>query len=380
MKIVYVVGGLLRPNGMSQVLSQKINWLAKHTDHELYMILTERKGEPWYYEISEKVRWVNFDLNFDELDTMPPLKKIYFYKKKQRRYRKLFTDYLMEVRPDITVSACRREINFLCDIKDGSRKIGEFHFNRDSYRKIDKRFFPRWLNETISRRWIGSLIKQLKRLDAFVVLSHEDRQAWVEMDDVKVIHNPVKLLPTEFSDTTAKRVIAVGSYNEVKGYDMLFDAWKKVCERHPDWRLDVFGSGDNALYQQLANDKVAKGATCHPAEKDIYKQYRNSGIFVLTSRHEGFGLVIAEAMSCGLPAVSFACPCGPRDIITDGDDGILVECFDTDALADAICRLIEHPDERKSMGEKAKISARRFSEDEILKQWTQLFDEVMTKR
>ena len=130
MRIVYVVGGLLAPNGMSSVLSAKINYLAEHTDYELYMILTEKAGQAWYYNINPKVKWVNFDINFDELDTMPLLKKFFFYQLKQRKYKKLFTDYLMEIRPDITVSTVRREINFINDVKDGSCKIGEIHFNK----------------------------------------------------------------------------------------------------------------------------------------------------------------------------------------------------------------------------------------------------------
>ena len=127
-KIVYVVGGLLTPNGMSTILSNKINYLAEHTDYELYMILTEKAGSPWYYKINPNVKWVNFDINFDELDTMPLLKKVFYYTKKQKRYKRMFTDYLMEIRPDITVSIVRREIDFINDIPDGSKKIGRNPF------------------------------------------------------------------------------------------------------------------------------------------------------------------------------------------------------------------------------------------------------------
>ena len=150
MKIVYVVGGLLAPNGMSSVLSAKINYLAEHTDYELYMILTEKAGQKWYYTINPKVHWVNFDINFDELDTMPFLKKLFFYQQKQRRYKKMFTDYLMQVRPDITVSTVRREINFINDIPDGSKKVGEIHFNRTNYREFNKRWLPGFVNRFIS--------------------------------------------------------------------------------------------------------------------------------------------------------------------------------------------------------------------------------------
>ena len=134
-KIVYFVGGLLSPNGMGTILSQKINYLAEHTDYDLYMVLTEKAGAPWYYDIHPRVKWVNFDINFDELDIMPFHQKLWHYYLKQRKFKRMFNDYLMQVRPDVTVSICRREINFITDIQDGSKKIAEIHFARPFYRK-----------------------------------------------------------------------------------------------------------------------------------------------------------------------------------------------------------------------------------------------------
>ena len=103
-KIVYVVGGMLNPTGMGAILSNKINWLAEHTDYEIHMILTERPDIPWCYDINPKVKWVNFNINFDELDTMPFAKKVYHYYLKQKIYKKKFKKYLFSIRPDITIS------------------------------------------------------------------------------------------------------------------------------------------------------------------------------------------------------------------------------------------------------------------------------------
>ena len=375
-KIVYVVGGLLSPNGMSQVLSQKINYLAEHTDYELYMILTEKAGTKWYYDISSKVKYVNFDINFDELDTMPLLKKIWYFQKKQRSYKRILTDYLMEIQPDITVSTCRREINFINDIKDGSRKIGEIHFNKNIYRKFNKRYFPHCINKIISALWIQSFIKNVKKLDRFIVLSKEDKVEWKGFSNIIVIYNPVKNLPTSYSTCTNKRAIAVGRYTYQKGFDLLIKAWKIVEQKHPDWELNIYGSGDYNKYQEYANNLKIKTVVCHPAIKDIYKQYIDSSIFILSSRYEGFGLVLAEAMSCGTPVVSFACPCGPLDIINNGIDGLLAKKEDTNDLANKICILIENEDKRISMGKNARKDALRFNEDTIMKQWIDLFNSI----
>ena len=378
MKIVYVVGGLLAPNGMSSVLSAKINYLAEHTDYELYMILTEKAGHRWCYQINPKVKWINFDINFDELDTMPLYRKIFFYMLKQRRYKKMFTDYLMKIRPDITVSTVRREINFINDIPDGSKKIGEIHFNRTNYREFKKKWLPVFFNRFVTKLWIHSLLKQLKRLDCFVVLSKEDYKNWPELNNKIVIPNSISYFPDFQSTCENKRAIAVGRYTYQKGFDLLLQAWRIVFEKHPDWHLDIYGSGDREEYESLGKILgVSEVVTCHPAVSDIYEIYRESSIFVFSSRYEGFGLVLAEAMSTGVPAVSFACPCGPSDIIHDGIDGILVENGNIQALADGICFLIENETLRKRLGDGATKSVLRFSQDLIMSQWESLFNSMM---
>lgn len=376
-KIVYFVGGLLSPNGMGAILSQKINYLAEHTNYDLYMILTEKAGAPWFYDINPKVKWVNFDINFDELDVMPIYKKVLFYWLKQRKFRQMFTDYLMKVRPDITVSICRREINFINNIKDGSKKVAEIHFARPFYRRFEKPFFPKLINEWISNLWVGSLIKQLKRLDRFVVLTKEDSKNWPELTNLVVIPNFVFSNTSLKSDLSFKRVVAVGRYSWQKGFDMLIDAWKIVSARHPDWHLDIYGSGDNISYQKLADELcLSSSVTCHKSVDHVYEKYSESSIYVLSSRYEGFGLVLVEAMGTGLPVVSFACPCGPRDIIEDGVSGYLVEAGDVRKMAEKICYLIENRDVRESMGQAAIARAGMFSRDQVMHRWIELFESL----
>ena len=376
-KIVYFVGGLLSPNGMGAILSQKINYLAEHTNYDLYMILTEKAGAPWFYDINPKVKWVNFDINFDELDVMPIYKKVLFYWLKQRKFRQMFTDYLMKVRPDITVSICRREINFINNIKDGSKKVAEIHFARPFYRRFEKPFFPKLINEWISNLWVGSLIKQLKRLDRFVVLTKEDSKNWPELTNLVVIPNFVFSNTSLKSDLSSKRVVAVGRYSWQKGFDMLIDAWKIVSARHPDWHLDIYGSGDNISYQKLADELcLSSSVTCHKSVDHVYEKYSESSIYVLSSRYEGFGLVLVEAMGTGLPVVSFACPCGPRDIIEDGVSGYLVEAGDVRKMAEKICYLIENREVRESMGQAAIARAGMFSRDQVMHRWIELFESL----
>ena len=376
-KVVYFVGGLLAPNGMGTILSQKINYLAEHTDYDLYMILTEKAGAPWYYDIHPRVKWVNFDINFDELDIMPFHQKIWHYYLKQRKFKRMFSDYLMQVRPDITVSICRREINFITGIKDGSKKIAEIHFARPYYRKIEKAFLPRFMNEWISKKWVGRLIVKLKKLDRFVVLTEEDSHHWPELTNLVVIPNFAGSDTSYRSSLTNHRVIAVGRYSWQKGFDLLINAWKLVNASHPDWFLDIYGGGDNGFYQKLADElELSSVVTCHSSAENIYDKYAESSLFVLSSRYEGFGLVLVEAMGTGLPVVSFACPCGPRDIVEDGETGLLVPPENVEQLAEKICFLIEHKDIRQAMGEKAIKRAKMFSQEQVMQQWIDLFESL----
>jgi glycosyltransferase involved in cell wall biosynthesis len=118
----------------------------------------------------------------------------------------------------------------------------------------------------------------------------------------------------------------------------------------------------------------------HEPTNQIMEKYLESSICVLSSIYEGFPLVIMEAMSCGVPCVSFDTPFGPRNIIKNGEDGILVDYLNSQALAENICKVIEDEQLRKRLGKKAKQNIQRFSQDAIMKQWTDLFDLLLNTR
>lgn len=370
-KILYVLGGNYSANGMSAVITQKMNYLAEHTDYELTALMTEAPGKPMYYQLNQNIKIVNFNINFDYLDIMPIHKKIWHYQKKLSAYKRKFTKLLLNEHYDIVVSAMRREINFLTEIKDGSKKIGELHFSRHNYRVCNFKILPLYVNKAITTYWQNKLIRTIKKLDKFIVLSEEDANAWGDLTNIEVISNPIKKYPIQVSSCNVKKIITAGRYAAVKGFDLLIEAWKQVDMKHPDWELHIYGSGDKESYQKLAGH----GVFCHEAVKDIYSKYMESSIFVFSSRYEGFGLALAEAMSCGLPAVSFACPCGPKDIITN--DGILVEPNNIDNLANSICKLIEDENMRKEMGANAHKNMKRYEENTIMQKWLSLFQQII---
>ena len=376
MKIVYCTPSLYIAGGIERVLTTKMNYLSDKAGYEVWVILTDGKGKNPYFPLSDKIHIVNLDLNFEELWSLGFLKKIFVYLKKQRIYKKKLKEALYEIRPDITVSTLRREINFITSIKDGSRKVGEMHVNRTNYRNF-KANETNALKKIFERIWMKSLVGKLKKLDQFVVLTDEDRRNWHELDNVTTIPNPLNVFPTIESNQSARKVIAAGRYCYQKGFDLLLRAWAIVNEKHKDWHLDIYGAGNNVEYKNLANTlNICQNVGINPPTDNIYAKYADASIFVFSSRFEGFGMALLEAMATKLAVVSFACPCGPKDIISDGNDGVWVTNGDIQELADKICYLIENEEERKSMAENAKLKAMQYSVDNIMHRWIRLFESL----
>ncbi|NDV65191.1 glycosyltransferase family 4 protein [Bacteroides sp. 224] len=379
-KIAYCLPSLYIAGGMERVLTIKANYFADVLGYDVYIILTDEKGKKPYYHLSSKITIINLDIDFNELWNKPLYKKMYIYLKKQQKYKVKLRNCLMEIKPDITVSMLRREINFISQIKDGSIKIGEIHVNRENFREISEKKETS-IHKLLSNLWMKQLIKKLKRLDKFVVLTHEDAEKWNELTNTIVIPNPLPFFPDKQSSTEHKKVIAVGRYTWQKGFDLLIDCWHLVHKKHPDWTLHIYGEGErDKLQAQIDKLELNNSCILEHAVPDIINKYIDNSIFVLSSRYEGFGMVIIEAMSCGVPPVSFTCPSGPRDIIKHGEDGLLVKNGDVELLANSIIYLIEHNDIRKNMGEKARMNVERYKIDQIAQEWNNLFLSLIAKK
>lgn len=380
MKIAYCIPALYNPGGMERVLTLKVNYFVEKYNYEIHIILTDGQDRPPYYPLHSNVIVHQLNINFDKLDGLPIVKKGFAYFYKQQVFKKKLRSCLFQVKPDITVSLLRRDINFINDIKDGSVKVGEIHFNRLSYRDFSSRFLPFFFQSWIKAWWNKQLINALRKLSSFVILSHEDAAYWPELSNVKVIHNPLSFYPERFSDLNNKQVIAVGRYVPQKGFDMLIEAWHKVVARHPDWKLKIYGDGmRDELEHQIDRLGLQKSCLLEHTVSNIVDKFNESSIFVLSSRYEGFGMVITEAMACGVPPIAFQCPCGPLDIIKDQIDGLLVENGNIELLAASMCRLIEQKEFRKRLGHNARINVKRFEIDVIASQWKRLFNQLIEK-
>ena len=381
MKIYYIYTALVTKGGADRVIAEKANWLAEH-GHNVAIITDTQMGREPVFPLSQKVRLIDLAIDFSKEYGHGFIMRIVMYYKLMHQYRQKMTEVLMHERPDIVITTLGRDISFISKIKDGSKKIGEAHttkhFIRNFHLLEQRNIIFRYLTKYF--RW--DMDREVNRLDALVVLTSQDQHDWGNKIPVYVIPNSYPFYPDMPSTCENKQAIIVGRYNSAKGYNYLVDAWKLVHQRHPDWIINIFGSGEyeNDTRQQIHDEGLQDVIIMNPPTDRIMEEYLRSSIYVMSSVFEGFAMVLLEAMACGLPCVSFDCPYGPRNVITNGEDGILVEYLNSQALADNICKLIENKDLRIEMGNKGRHNVLRFSRETIMPQWVELFESVIKNK
>lgn len=377
MKIVYCHCSLYNPGGMERVLLNKVAWLSA-AGHDVSVVTTDQQGRQPFYRFPDGVRLTDLGVNYS-LDNDKPLReRIPSYLRKRRLHRRRLTELLMAERPDITVSLYPSESSFIPDIADGSRKVLELHFNRFFRLQYGRGGLTGLIDRRRSRRDVSIA----RRFDSFVVLTDEDKNYWSRMPNITVIPNAALPMPLQ-SDCSARRVIAVGRLDFQKGFDRLIDAWElvKTDPASEGWRLDIFGQGEwrDMLQARIAEKGLADSTAVNAPTGDIAAEYAGSSILAMTSNYEGFPMVMIEAMSAGLPVVTFDFKCGPRDIITDCTDGVIVPNGDIRGFADALLRLMADGALRRRMGRAATAVTHRYSEESVMRQWTALFESLTQK-
>lgn len=375
MKIIYCTHSLYNPGGMERVLVNKVTYLVNRLHWDVSIVTTDQKSRPVFYPLPEGVKTTDLGINYSDDNVKSPAEKILGYLKKKRKHKKLLSELLKREQADIVVSLYPSESSFIPDIKDGSKKVLELHFCkffRLQYGRngllglIDK--WRTWQDERIVRKF-----------DKFVVLTNEDKGYWGNLHNIEVIPNAAMNMSGHFSDVTSHRVIAVGRLDYQKGFDRLIQAWKLIQKSalYADWHLDIFGQGEwHDKLQEMINDLHLTNVHLNQPTNNIGNEYAQSSLIVMTSNYEGFGMVLVEAMACGVPAVAFDCKCGPKDIIDNNVNGILVHNGDIKKLADAMMKLMKDETLRKKMSEQAKKVVRTYSEEAVMNKWIHLFNSL----
>ena len=359
MKILYCIFSLEPPGGMQRVLTTKANYWADQAGYTVHIVTESKSGTVPYFRLSDRVMIHHFD----------------------DHYKSRLSKLLYELRPQVAISLFGKEYKFLYKIKDGSKKIVEFHFTKNHLLHLirgipDLRFrslhlFYVWLLQ-LQEKWYAS------KYDKLVLLTDADRLLWGKPANAISIPNPLSFQSGRKSALNAKRVIAAGRFIATKGFDILITSFKPIAVKYPDWRLTIFGEGQDRDYliDLISEYDLINNVELLPPAKDMRQELLESSMYAFSSRYDGFGLVITEAMECGVPCIAFNCECGPAEIIADGEDGLLVEAQNGKQFSDAMLQLVESGELRIKLAEGGLRTVARFRLQHIMPRWEDLFKEL----
>ena len=375
MKILYQIHSIYNPGGMERVLLNKVRFFVEKMGWDVTVVTTDQHDRPSFYPFPSAVKMIDLGVNYSDDNGKPFFKKLAGYFRRRQEHKKRLKALLEMERPDVVDCFYPGECSFVPSLKDGSRKVMELHQSKLFHHQYNRSGLM-GLADKVRARMDERLVR---KFDRFVVLTHEDREMWGEMPGIRVIPNAANFIAEKYSDCTAKRVIAVGRLDYQKSFDRLIQVWEKVHQQMPDWRLDIFGQGEwqEMLQGMIDERRLQETVKLNGPTKNIGQEYSESSMIVMSSHYEGFPMVMIEAMACGLPAVSFDFKCGPRDIIKEGENGLVVKDGDIDGLAKTMMTLMRDDELRRKMGENAKRVVETFSEAKVMDKWVRLYEETV---
>ncbi len=373
MKIVFIVRSIAERYGTERTITDKVNGLAL-MGHDVTLLTYEQGNHPFSFPINGKVRCIDLGCRYFTIYKYPFFKRVYEGLRMKYHFRKKFLDVIEKLHPDLisTPTYTEEYMKSIISVRNKTKVVIESHtaFSHD--------FVGKTFTEKIRK---DKLLQIIRHCDLLITLTKSDAECWKPyINNVLVVRNPVTFFPDAINDQVKVegRIIAVGRLHPQKRFDRLIEAFSIIADKYPKWFIDIYGEGgEKELITQkitdmgLSNRIHLKGET-----NDIYSEYKKSQFFVLTSDYEGFGLVLLEAMACGIPCVSTNCPYGPSDIITDGQDGLLSELSSKD-LSVKIEWMITHESERQMMGTKARHNMKKFKKDVVMKEWEKAYMSVL---
>lgn len=381
MNILYCVPALYNPGGMERILTEKVNYLAKLEGFKLFVFTTDQDNRPLYFHLDHRINVHHSNLSFNQYFSTPFFTKYRETQKLLKHYQHQLESYIEENKIDIIISLGGKELEFLYKIRTASAKICELHFSIDIRKQFILSRGDSLLYKLIGnyRRW--QMIRQTKKLDRLVVLTKEDEvKLKITHRNVTQIYNFSPLAPREKAPLDKKKIIAVGKLDPQKGFDLLIEA-SKFIKNWDGWILEIYGQGpdEEQLRSKILSYELEKYIFLKGITQKVEEVYQSASFYVLSSRFEGFPMVLLEAISFGLPIVSFNCVTGPNEVIVNDDCGLLVEEGNTKKLGEAMQRMISGHEEREGKSERAFQKSKLFSKEEIMKQWLELFKKLNQK-
>ena len=380
MKIAYILSSFFAKAGTERILSDKMNYLANRYGYDITFITYEQGNHPMAFSLDKRIRVIDLNTRFFPLYKLNPVRRVIAKSFQKRKLKSKLHDVLSVVNPDFVVLTTYDFDKFGSILTLPYRFVIESHICISDVRQ---EFRQHNVILKLFGKYLDSIhFKIMNKADALVSLTSADKTNWEKHVNIPifVIPNLVTVYPNDIScySERSNRIICVGRLTRQKGFDYLIKAWALIANKYPGWKIDIFGSGDleDFLIQMIDNYNLKESITINKPTSNIFEEYDRSSIYVLSSRYEGFGLVLLEAMSFGIPCISFNCPHGPSDMITNGEEGILVPVGDINKLADSIEWMITHKEERERMSQNSREKVKYYLAENIMPQWVELFNKI----
>lgn len=380
MKILYCIGSLAQTGGTEKVLANKANYFCKELGWEIHILINDQKNQPYAYSYDEKINMHDMKIS-SYLGT--PTIPYFSYKILQKKALKLFEQKIKSISPDVIIVTQHGIEDFIIPkLHFDIPTIREFHFSKKAIWETANLIsspIARFLFILKKKR----VLKKMNGYDHIVLLTKSDQNYGNYRTNTVVIPNMLDISTTEINQNlnnlNKKRVISVGSMHDMrKGFDIQIDLWEKVVSKHPDWKLDIYGDGKERknLQKKIDSMGLSDNITLHGNTNEIMTKYKESSFFLMTSIAEGLPMVIIEAMSCGLPCISFDCPEGPKEIISDGHDGYVVQNNNTHILTDKVLDLIENQQTLERFSKNSLLKSSNYSIENVSKIWIEFFNSI----
>ena len=374
MRIVYINDALAIWGGLERIIVEKVNELAERYDYEMYLLTANQGDHLIPFPLSPKVTHIDLNIQFHKQYRYHGIHKLLKKIELNRLFVHRLKEHINNINPDVIVCVRSEFASAVSKVKGNIQFVFESHTTRYAQRFVQSDW-PTKLKEMINNHSVRSAQR-------VVALTEGDANDWRGINShVQVIPNLVHLNSSgHYCNYDSKSVIFVGRFHAQKDISSLLKIWQIVHTRNPEWQLQIYGGYGEEREQLLPLiQKMNANINVHEPTQNIFDCYLENSIFLLTSRYEPFGLVLPEAMSCGLPVVAFDCPYGPADIITDGKDGFLIKDRNISEFAEKVCMLMDNYELRKTMGLVGIQSSQRYDASLIMPKWKDLFEQLTSK-
>lgn len=374
MRFLFVLSSIASFGGVQKVMVEKANWLSTR-GHDVMIMTYEQGGNPLAFEILPSVKIKDIDCRFYILYRLNLFKRIVKKAEMRRQFKVRFHHLVDEFRPDAIVAPTNTG-NFMKAIVSAREKANIIIESHSAY-KYDM------MSGSIKKKINALLLLPvISHCDLLIALTKGDASFWKKyVKNVKVVPNPSSfyLDDIKYDEKILGRIICPARLHPQKRLDRLIIAFSLIAKAHPLWYIDIYGDGylKGQLLYLIKKLELTNRIHILPPTKNIIVEYSKSQMFVLSSDCEGFGLVIIEAMACGIPVVATDCPYGPSEIIDNGKTGLLAKMNVRD-LAEKMDWMMANNEERMKIGERAHQYAERFKEENVMLEWEKAYLSVLT--